>query len=120
MTTSDKGDGGPRSRLEAQIKLILFGIPGVVEGLEGAGAWPPDWEERGEVDYLFRKRTILVRDADVDRVRAMVPSVPVEHDNNLRGLTRLEFTEAETRNIEEVCTAVDRALGEGVCTPDHI
>jgi subtilisin family serine protease len=120
MTTSDEGQGGPRSRLDAQIKLILFGIPGVVEGLEGAGAWPPDWEERGEVDYLFRKRTILVRDADVDRVRAIVPSVPVEHDNNLRGLTRLEFAEAETRNIEEVCTAVDRALGEGVCTPDHI
>ena len=120
MTTSDEGHDGPRSRLDAQIKLILFGIPGVVEGLEGAGAWPLDWEERGEVDYLFRKRTILVRDADVDRVRAMVPSVPVEHDNNLRGLTRLEFTEAETRNIEEVCAAVDRALGEGVCTPDHI
>jgi hypothetical protein len=120
MTTSDQGDGRPRSVLEAQIKLILFGIPGVVEGLEGAAAWPPDWEERGDVDYLYRSRAILVRDVDVDRVRAIVPSVPVEHDNNLRGLTRLEFTDDETRNIEEVCTAVDRALGEGVATPDHI
>jgi Subtilase family len=120
MTTGDEGDGRPRSVLDAQIKLILFGIPGVVEGLEGAAAWPPDWEERRTVDYLYRSRAILVRDADVDRVRAIVPSVPVEHDNNLRGLTRLEFTDDETRNIEEVCTAVDRALGEGVATPDHI
>ena len=42
------------------------------------------------------------------------------HDNNLRGLTRLEFTDEETRNIDEVCTAVDVALGEGVVSPDHI
>jgi len=100
-------------RLKAQIGLFL-------DGLEGAAAWPPDWAERGEFDYLYRERTLLVRDADAERVQAIVPSTPVEHDNNLRGLTRLEFTGEETRNIEDVCTAVDRALGEGVATPDHI
>jgi Subtilase family len=107
-------------RLEAQIGLFLHGIPDVVDGLEGAAAWPPDWAERGEFDYLYRERTLLVRDADAERVQAIVPSTPVEHDNNLRGLTRLEFSGEETRNIEDVCTAVDRALGEGVATPDHI
>jgi hypothetical protein len=112
--------GNPQSRLDAQIGLILHGIPDVVDGLEGAAVWPPDWAERGEVDYLYRERTLLVRDADVDRVQAIVPSTPVEHDNNLRGLTRLEYSGDETRNMEEVCTAVDRALGEGVATPDHI
>ena len=112
--------GNPQSRLDAQIGLILHGIPDVVDRLEGAAAWPPDWAERGQVDYLYRERTLLVRDADVDRVRAIVPSTPVEHDNNLRGLTRLEFSGDETRNIEDVCTAVDRALGEGVATPDHV
>jgi Subtilase family len=120
MTTGDQGRQRPRSRLEAQINLILHGIPDVVDPLEGAAVWPPDWAERGEVAYLYRERTLLVRDEDVDRVRAIVPSVPVEHENNLRGLTRLEFTDAETRNIEDVCTAVDVALGEGVATPDHI
>jgi subtilisin family serine protease len=113
MPVNSEGRDGPRSRLEAQIWLIL-------DGLEGAAAWPPDWAERDDVDYLYRERTLLVRDADVDRVRAIVPSVPVEHDKNLRGLTRLAFTDAETRNIEQVCTAVDQALGEGVATPDHI
>jgi hypothetical protein len=120
MTTGDQGRQRPRSRLEAQINLILHGIPDIADPLEGAAVWPPDWAERGEVAYLYRERTLLVRDEDVDRVRAIVPSVPVEHENNLRGLTRLEFTDAETRNIEDVCTAVDVALGEGVATPDHI
>jgi subtilase family protein len=113
------GNGEPRSRLEAQINLILHGIPDVVEGLEGAAAWPPDWAERGEVDYLYRERNLLVRDADVDRVRAIVPSTPVEHDKNLRGLTRLEITDPET-SVQAACNTVDRALGEGVVTPEHI
>src|SRR5580693_6913817 len=102
------GNGEPRSRLEAQVNLILHGIPDVVEGLEGAAAWPPRWAERGEVDYLYRERALLVRDADVQRVREIVPSEPVEHDNNLRGLTLLEFTAEETRTVPEVCDALDR------------
>ena len=120
MPTDDQGRERPPSRRETQIDLLLSGIPDVVEGLEGAAVWPPDWREQGRVDYLYRERTALVRDADVERVRAIVPSVPVEHDNNQRGLTRLAFADDETRNIEEVCAAVDRALGEGVLTPDHI
>ena len=111
---------GPGSSLDAQIRLILFGIPDVQDGLEDAAAWPPDWADSGEVDYLYRIRTILVRDADVERVRAIVPSTPVEHDRNVRGLTRLEFSDDETRSVDDVCLAVDRALGEGVATPDHI
>jgi hypothetical protein len=120
MAARDEGPDGPQSRFEEQIQLILSGIPSVEDGLGGAAAWPPDWQERGAVNYLYRQRTLLVRDADVDSVRAIVPSVPVEHDNNLRGLTRLAFTDDEARSVEEACTAVDRALGEGVATPDHI
>ena len=106
-------DHEPRTRLQAQIRLIL-------DELEGAAAWPPDWEQRNEVDYLYRERHLLVRDADIERVMRIVPSEPVEHENNLRGVTLLRFADEETRNIEEVCTAVDQALGEGVVTPDHV
>jgi subtilisin family serine protease len=120
MPINDQGHDEPRSRLDAQIRLILSGIPDVEEGLEGAAAWPPDWAEQDDVDYLYRERALLVRDADAERVRAIVPSLPVEHDKNVRGLTRLEFTDDETRSFGEVCAAVDRALGEGVATPDHI
>ncbi len=121
MPISDEGRDNPRSRLDAQIDLILHGIPGVVDGLEGAAAYPPNWADLGEVDYLYRDHTVLVRDADVERVRGTLPTAgaPVEHDNNLNGLTRLPFP-ADGPSVEELCSTVDRTLGEGVATPDHI
>ena len=71
MSIGDDGYARPQTTLEAQINLILHGIPGVEEGLEGAAAYPPDWRERGsvDVDYLHRERSILVRDDHVERVR---------------------------------------------------
>ena len=81
----------PQSRLHAQVELMLSGIPGVVDGLEGSAAHPGDWADRGVVDYHYRERTMLVRDADVDRVTALVHGTPVAHGNNMRGLTRLEL-----------------------------
>lgn len=120
MATGAEGPDEPRSPLGAQIWLILSGIPGVMDGLEGAAAYPPDWAERGAVDYLYRDRALLVRDADVDRVGAIVGGAPVQRHNNVRGLTRLEFSDDETRSVEELCAAIDRALSEGVATPDHI
>ncbi len=120
MSTQDQGQDEPRSRLHAQIDLMLSGIPGVVDGLEGAVAHPADWADRGQVDYHHRERTLLVRDTDVDRVAAVVSGRPVEHDNNVRGLTRLEFSADERRSVEEACAHLDRTLGEGVAAPDHI
>lgn len=120
MSTEDQGQFGPRSRLHAQLDVMLAGIPGVVDGLEGAVAHPRNWAERDQVDYQHRERTLLVRDVDVDRVTAVVPGTPVAHANNVRGLTRLEFPGHERRSVEEACADVDRALGEGVVTPDHI
>ena len=110
----------PRSPLHAWINLIVSGIPNVEEGLEGSAAWPPNWAELGEVDYLYRERTLLVHDTHVDRVMAIVPSVAVAQGNGLRGLTRLEFTHDESRSVEEVCAAVDWALGAGTATPDDV
>ena len=120
MTVHDEGNDERRRRLHAQVGLILSGIPGVMDGLEGAVAHPADWADRGEVDYHHRDRTLLVRDADVDRVTAVVPGAPVAHDNNMRGLTRLELSADERRTVEEACAHIDRALGEGVATPDHV
>jgi subtilisin family serine protease len=120
MTIYDERGHGPQSRLEAQIELILHGIRGGDGGLPGAAVWPQNWAELNKVDYLYRERSILVRDSDVDRVMQIVPSLPVERDDNIRGLTLLEFLPEETRSVDEVCAAVDRALGEGVATPDHI
>jgi len=120
MTTQHEGNDQPRSRLHAQVRLMSSGVPGVVEGLEGATAHPADWAERGDVDYQHRARTLLVRDADVDRVASVVSATPVAHDNNMRGLTRLEFSPDERRSVEEACADIDRAHGEAVATPDHV
>lgn len=120
MTVHDEGQNQPRSRLHAQITLMLSGITGVVDGMEGAAAHGPDWIERNEVDYLHRERTLLVRDADVERVTRVVSGTAVSHENNVRGLTRLEFNADERRSVHEACADIDRALGEGVATPDHI
>ena len=120
MTIRDEGPDQPRSPLHAQIGLIVSGIPGVTDGLEGAAVHPGDWAERGDVDYHHRERTLLVRDVDVDRVTAVVSGTRVAHDNNVRGLTRLELSPDERRNVEEACADIDRAHGEGVATPDHI
>jgi hypothetical protein len=110
----------PQSRMHAQVRLMLSGIPGVMDGLEGAAAHPVDWEDQDDVDYHHRDRALLVRDADVDRVAAVVSGTPVSHDSNMRGLTRLEFSADEGRSVEEACAHLDRTLGEGVATPDHI
>jgi len=120
MSVQDEGRDEQRRRLQAQAGLILSGIPGVMDGLEGAAAHAADWAEQGEVAYYHRDRTLLVRDADVDRVAATVSGAPVAHDNNVRGLTRFEFSADERRSVEEVCVHLDRALGEGVATPEHI
>jgi len=118
MATSGNGSDEPRTVLEAQIRLLLDGIPDVESGLEGAAVHPDNWAELGYVDYLYRKRHLLVRDADLDRVRPFVDGAPVEHDDNLRGLTLLEISGKES--VPEVCARLDRVLGEGVVTPDHI
>ena len=120
MSIGDDGYARQQTTLETQIDLILHGIPGVEEGLEGAAAYPDNWREQGSVDYLYRERSILVRDADVERVVRIVPSEPVRGEDNLRGLTLLEFTADEQRSVPDVCAAVDRELGEGVITPDHV
>jgi subtilisin family serine protease len=120
MTTDSEGYLEPRSRLHAQVSLIISGIPDVLGGLDGAVTHPADWAERGEVGYHHRERTLLVRDADVERVNAVVSATPVAHASNVRGLTRLEFSQDERRSVEAACADIDRVLGEGVVTPDHL
>jgi subtilisin family serine protease len=106
-------DREPQTVLQAQTRLIL-------DELEGSAVWPPDWEQRNYIDYLYRERYLLVRDADVERVTAVVPSEPVRHPDNLRGVTLLQFKPEETRSVEDVLTEIDERLGAGVATPDHV
>ena len=124
VTNDDAERYKPRTSLEAQLDLILNGVPGVEEGLPEAAVWPPDWNrpDNDNVDYfeyLYRDHHILVRDADVGRVTERFPGEPVRGKSNLGGLTLLKLAEQE-RSIDEVCGILDDELGEGIATPDHI
>lgn len=114
MSTSDdtggKGDnGGRRAQIHSQVQLILDALPDAVAV----------WRESDDLDWICRGSTILFRDEDLDRVSAIVRGAPVEHANNIRGLTRYELAPDE-EPVDAVCARVDTALGQGVVTPDHV
>src|SRR5215475_8555831 len=104
-------------RLEDQINLIL-------RTLDGAAAFPVDWKKRGDVDYLYREGGVLVRDEDVDLVRADLRQLltPEPTDDTHGGADRAEREEDFTVGTEPVVHGVTRlwyrakapvAAGEG-------
>jgi Subtilase family len=102
----------PRNRLDAQLTLIL-------DQLEGSAIYPPNRDEPQEVDYLYRRGVILIRDEDVELVRAFLEGgEPLRTDNDVRGLT--VFRLPADRDVDATCESIDRELGEGIATPDHI
>jgi subtilisin family serine protease len=100
----------PRTRLEAQVNLILEQIPEAV-------AWPPNWPDEG-LSYLCRKKVVLVRDADVSRVAGVLDGVAEEHENNVNGVTRFRYSRDD--HPDAICAEIDRRLGRNVVTPDHV
>lgn len=99
---------------DARVRTTIAQTELILAGVEGATAWPPDWRERGEVDYLYREGRILVRDADLARVQQVVPGRVV--DAHVRGLT----VYAPSVPVIEALRTIDAAVGRGVCTPDHV
>ena len=107
-------EGGdiPVTRLESQLEIILKELP-------GSAVFPPETHGVTDVEYLYRKETILVRDEDVARVlEALDGGQPRRHESNVRGLTLLDIPAGRT--VDETCSFLDNVLGEGVATPDHI
>lgn len=92
-------------RLDRQIALIL-------ESIDGAAA---HMIAPGELDYLYIKGRILVRDADLDRVSAVVPGQVI--DALVNGVS--VYAPADL-NTQEALATIDANLGIGVATPDHI
>ena len=98
-----------RERVELQV--------GIVRDQLGPDNVAHDSDEPADFGYLYRSGTILVRDADLDRVRS-VDGVDVEvRDSLVGGLTLLETTGRDTLSALE---EIDRALGAGVASPDHV
>jgi hypothetical protein len=100
----------PRSKFEAEIDLVL-------DNHDDVAVWPPDWRDQGRFDYLYRRNQLLVADRDLDRARKQLPGVePDEEYCLLDGITRLRGDV----DVPDVLGRVDRVLGPGVVTPNHI
>jgi Subtilase family len=133
------GDNGKdsNSKLGIQIDLIedALGDVGVV------------WKPGGELDYLYRKHVILVRDAYVERVRAILfggrdgtgtgagetgerpqqggeggePGEGEPEDPGfVAGVTLVSIRGSRYPDVPAALDVIDRELGVGVATPDHI
>ena len=100
------------ARLRSQIDQIL-------SRLDGAALAVPRQDQGldGTLDYLYRTGRILVRDSDLDRVRA-VPDFPADApvvDAIIDGVTALAVDDTQL-----ALDVVNRALGAGVARPDHV
>ena len=125
------------ARTRSQIGLILDKLR-EDETNPGAAAHPaPDrWDDIDDVDYLYRKRTILVREQDAERVAQAVArildetgygDVPEGDERRIRservsariGIHRLTVPPTPTL-IPEILDRLDEDLGPGVGRPDHV
>jgi subtilisin family serine protease len=113
----------PNSRAQAQIELIMreFG--------EAAETDPPRFADPAEVQYIYRRGSMLVRDRDLDRVLELFGRAGTVHGEVISGLTRYEpppdFQFPEDAPQAPSVTLrymeyVDSRLGRGVVTPDHL
>lgn len=119
-----------RQRLEDQVDIIRGAFPDVEVELAGG---PPDGTERmapGAPQHLYRRSRLLVRDADLARVDAVLGGDPTTVQDRVdrstdadgprmvNGLT--SYVVQPERTTLEALELIDRELGVGVATPDHL
>jgi subtilisin family serine protease len=103
-------DQDPPSRADIQVDLIAAAFRAKNDEIARS---PAD----GELDFLYRREFILVRDEYLDRVRELVPEGD-QSDGLIDGVTL--YSLAGQADVLESVEQIDQALGVGVATPDHI
>lgn len=86
----------------------------------------------GDAEYFFRRATVLLRDEDVPRLDGFFEERPNTYrgagevvERPVEGLSRYRLparadTEGNEPDVRRTLDEVDRALGEGLATPDHL
>jgi subtilisin family serine protease len=114
-------------------------IPEVRTALQHAPevrVWPPNWGDTGQIDYFYRSRSLLTRDRDLPRVRESLQGLGVQFEDAdtaaaegrpetadhalVSGITRLDAHVRESQHTPDVIDHLDKRLGVGVATPDHV
>lgn len=96
-----------KARMRRHVEIVTERRPELAVDTGGS-------DDLADTQHMHRKGTILIRDADLQRVRAIVPG-EVE-DNLINGLTLYRPRDLDT---EAALNQIDRELGVGIATPDH-
>src|SRR5258708_27511803 len=130
MNTDNVQRNGEADKAEIQISLVLQAFP------EGRiGAWP---NER-ELDYLYEREVILVRDAYLTQVESLVGGElreglidgvsvwsiprqePEQHEQEARAEDRdQEDPDEQPTEVTSALDLIDERLGVGVASPNHV
>jgi subtilisin family serine protease len=97
-----------RGRLRRHVEIITEARPEIAVATGGS-------DDVADMQHLHREGAILVRDADLPRVAAIVPG-DVEA-SLINGVTLYRPRDLDT---EAALTRIDSQLGVGVATPDHV
>lgn len=120
-----------RERLTDQVGIIQASLPDVEVAMADPDPSTPDRLAAGAPQYLYRARRILVRDVDLARVDAVLGGDPAtvqdrvdsgttdaDRPRMVNGLT--SYLVQDERTTQQALELVDRELGLGVATPDHV
>jgi subtilisin family serine protease len=128
---SDSGRAGREpSKLDIQTELIVSACQ--AKGIDVGVARLPD----GSLDFLYQRGVILVRSSYLDRVGEIVGAgegrdeegqAEAEeggdrsgHDHSIEGIIRYSLAGARISDTLEALRAIDRELGPGIATPNHV
>lgn len=103
-----------------QKEIIREQVAYLIEAMGGPDAAAAVWTDDGWLSYLYRPGYLLARDEHWRDVAELLGAERVEDDRSqqLRGLSVLRVS-TDTETADHL-RRVDRELGTGIATPDHI
>lgn len=133
MTTSstDGPDGARDDDKDPQVEerdrlqeaVLREQVAYLVKAMGGPEYAAAVWSEDGRrVEYLYRPDHVLARDEHWRDVADLLGAERLddERSQRQRGLTVLRVTTDDTTTVPDILARVDRELGVGKATPDHI
>ncbi len=111
----EKGDRLQEAILREQVRYLI-------KALGGPDFAAVVWNDIGGIDYLYRPGFVLARDEHWRDVAELLGAERVrdERSQQLRGLTVLKVPIDDQNDTTDRLRTVDRELGVGKATPDHI